>query len=98
MNVAKWADSHTLAISQPDGMEQVMEIDDESLDESEGEGDWFTSGLPPDNFAFSGNFSLIYYALPQNFSSIRQSQINLLSSFHELPLFILFNSYQGYLS
>lgn len=36
MNVAKWADSHTLAISEPDGMEQVMEMEDESNEESEG--------------------------------------------------------------
>jgi hypothetical protein len=31
-------------------------------------------------------------------ASIRQSQINLLSSFHAPAIFILFHSYQGYLS
>ncbi|HAD13275.1 MAG TPA: hypothetical protein DCF33_12660 [Saprospirales bacterium] len=90
-------------------IEQVLEAETEPADESCGPEDLSGSGFGPGGdhlpsgcqpffgSAFAEFHSCFAGCIGQS-ASIRQSQVNLLNSFHAPAMFILFHSYQGYLS
>lgn len=101
-----WLESHTPLFSQPDAIEQVLEIEDELAEDSFGSGGPAGTGLDSDGIpehlpipaeAFF-NLAQARTVFHCRCTSIRQSQVNLLNSFLAPDFFILFNTYQGYLA
>lgn len=104
VNAIRWMDSHTSVAAAPDSMTQVMEIED-ATEESEESTPFWSAGGNDDCSDFppaSGVPELISeheaVSMLIRSVSIRQSQINLRNSLQAPALFILFHSYQGYLS
>ena len=95
------------AVLDPWGnVEQVLEVENESTEDSIHPEDLSGAGFDGDDVPDFPGFlrhllagsSQDYPALISLTASIRQSQINLMRSFHAPAIFILFHSYQGYLS
>lgn len=101
-----WLESHTPLFSQPDAMEQVLEIEDELAEDSFGAGGPtgadFDDGGTPEQLPIPAEafFDLVpaRAVFLRRYISIRQSQENLINSFQAPDFFILFHTYQGYLS
>lgn len=95
------------AVLDPWGnVEQVAEAENESTEDSFHPEDLSGAGFDGDdapeflNLVGLKDLRGLFFkkALSCQSASIRQSQINLLRSFHAPAIFILFHSYQGYLS
>lgn len=104
-SAVRWVDSHWTAIGQADEPGQMVEMEAEFEDDTTDSDEFDGSGADGDfvfdlpsateshcclNRAQTGLLSLS--------ASIRQSQVNLFDSFQAPARFILFNTYQGYLS
>lgn len=106
-NAVAWMHGETVLLGQLSNIEQAMELEQEPADESFDSEDFSGSGFDDDeNFAgpnpiptaaFSNPLQACAGLICQN-TSIRQSQTNLRNSFHAPARFILFHSFQGYLS
>lgn len=103
-NAAFGIHSRTSLFEQLDDTEQVVEIEEGVEDESFGSDGsaGFGDGDLPERLTTPGTAlfqinqtSVRLFSLS---ASIRQSQVNLLNSFRAPAIFILFHSYQGYLS
>jgi len=105
LNAVAWINNHASVLEQPDGTEQVEWSDEMAENSPELDGpEGPEHGAPHhanglfwySDAANSTDFS--YPSLICRSAAIRQSQLNLLNSFQAPAIFILFNTYQGYLS
>jgi hypothetical protein len=96
-NAIRLVQGHYAAFSQAQALEQVLEIDDDAEDETDG------PGGDEDHEPATGWFRPLFtntlaHCASYPAASIRQSHLNFVNSFQAPAFFILFNSYQGYLS
>lgn len=106
-NAVSWMHAEAVLLGQLGNIEQVLELEQEPADESFDSEDFSGSGFDDDdnNSGFSpipkAAFSNPHQACPGlicQYTSIRQSQANLRNSLNAPARFILFHSFQGYLS
>jgi len=105
LNAVAWIHNHASVLEQPDGTEQVEWSDEMAENAPELDGSDGPEPASAQNadwaFLFSGAASSTDFSYPGlicRSAAIRQSQRNLLNSFQAPAIFILFNTYQGYLS
>lgn len=107
LNASLWVDTRTPLLSQTEAVELVLEIEDELNEESGGSGGDSGADLDDESRApdHQSAFSEVFFGADRahaaflcRCASIRQSQVNLCNSFRVPAFFILFHSYQGYLS
>ena len=103
-NVAAWCNSHIPLHSQADEMEVVVELEENAPENSGSSGDGFKTDGGESTVQLSIPSEAFFCLLPARTlstgcaASIRQFKVNLLNSFRAPAFFILFHSFQGYLS